>query len=555
MACSKICSGNLPELTDEIIQYFRNDFSTLHSCILVNRLWCRLAIPLLWEDPFSIPNQNYQFIKILLYNLNENDKTQLNENYRINNNNVFFSNALFNYSSFIKRLNTQTLRFSVENWVTNLANNFENFANLIYKLLVKTFIENEVNLYSFEVVLLTSRDQKYFNDILELILENSKFVYNIRNLVLHLSLLPGVINIIPFLNFLISNCSSISSVYFKISRNFTLSIEKYLSEIIISQHNLKKVSFEYNTSNLYNSLLLTLQNSNCSNTLNTIVFYCINFKNVITYLKEVFNNLNVLESIHIFYCLSLNSNFVQQIINTTKPFKLRSLFMDEILQIYSLQLLLQRFGNYLENFGFEFGDSEQKQQLLEILVKYCTNIRYFDLAGPHNININLAFSLIENNVQNLNYLFIEFDLDFDDCHLSDDIIDLSSTILRNLGQILPSKLEYLCLELNLNAGDLEIFLKNCQNTFIRKLLIKTIVLNEFEDILSYIKEYIMKEKRVEYLAYSEYGFSSIMDDLFSLKDEVNEFKLYNIKVRRYCDLYIRTYDFVNNYYSNSKKDM
>jgi hypothetical protein len=44
MTCSKIFSGDIPELTNEIIQYFRNDFSTLHSCILVNRLWCRLAI-------------------------------------------------------------------------------------------------------------------------------------------------------------------------------------------------------------------------------------------------------------------------------------------------------------------------------------------------------------------------------------------------------------------------------------------------------------------------------------------------------------------------------
>ena len=64
MACSKLFSGDLPELINEIIQYFHNDFSTLHSCILVNRLWCRLAIPLLWEDPFSIPTENYHFIKI-----------------------------------------------------------------------------------------------------------------------------------------------------------------------------------------------------------------------------------------------------------------------------------------------------------------------------------------------------------------------------------------------------------------------------------------------------------------------------------------------------------
>ena len=70
MSCSKIFLGDLPELIYKIIKNFQNDYSTLHSCVLVNRLWCRLAIPLLWENPFSIPTGNYNFIEIYLYNLN-----------------------------------------------------------------------------------------------------------------------------------------------------------------------------------------------------------------------------------------------------------------------------------------------------------------------------------------------------------------------------------------------------------------------------------------------------------------------------------------------------
>jgi hypothetical protein len=538
MACSKICLGKLLELTDEIIQYFRNDFSTLYSCILVNRLWCRLAIPLLWEDPFSVLTQNYHFIIILLNNLSEDDKTQLNKIYGINSN-VFSSNTLFNYPNFIKRLSTQKIKFSAENWAKDLENNFGTSANLVYRLLFKTFIENEVKLNSFEIVMLTNRDHKYFNGMLELILKNLNFIYNIKNLILHLNPLPGVLNNMPFLDFLISNCSTISSIYFKINRKSISPIEKYMSKIIVSQQNLKKISFEYNTLPLHNSILLTLKNSNCSNTLNTIIFYCTNFENIIPNLKEVFNNLNVIETIHILYCHSLNSNFVQQIINITKPFKLKSLFMDEILQIDSLELLLQKFGKYLENFGFGFEDNEyneSKQKLLELIIKCCTKIRYFDLAGPNNHDIiNLAFSLIKNNLQNINYLFIEFDND----NLY-EVVKLSSIILQNLGQILPFKLEYLCLELSFNTNDFELFLKNSQNTFIKKLLIRNTIQNEYVDILPYIKEYIMKKKRVEY-----FSLSNPYSDLFSLKYVVNEFKLYNIKVRKYVDLYIRTHDFVN----------
>jgi hypothetical protein len=63
-----------------------------------------------------------------------------------------------------------------------------------------------------------------------------------------------------------------------------------------------------------------------------------------------------------------------------------------------------------------------------------------------------------------------------------------------------------------------------------------------QDILPYIKEYIMKKKRIEYLAIVDsYYFESTSDndkELFSLKEEVEEFELYNIKIQRYNDLLI-----------------
>jgi hypothetical protein len=492
MACSKIFSGDLPELISEIIQYFQNDYKTLHSCSLVNRLWCHLAIPLLWEDPFSIPTRNYNCIKIYLYYLNEDSKEKFNV-YGIDDELLTSNNnsTLFNYPSFIKYLNIHNICHSIEKWAENnnysyTYNSCKELKKLVYRSLFKVFIENEGNLYSFKVLISSNSDYASFDDNM---------------------------------------------------------IELTLQNLINSQHNLEIISFEYKTT-LYNTFL-SLKNSNCSNTLNTIIFYFIDFKNIIHILQEVFDQLNVLKSIHIVYCYSLNSEFVQQIIKVIKPFKLKSLFMEEILQIESLQLLLQKFGDNLENFGLGFMSeeyNEPKRQLQKLIAKYCTKINYFDPGVPDDINI---YPLIKKHEQNINYLTIEVN-SFSDARKNKEI---SLTVLYNLGQVLPSKLEYLCLTLSFSANDLEIFLKNSQNTFIKKLLIGNLTLNEFENILLYIKKNIMKKERVKYLAILE-TCDGYEEQLFSLKDEVNEFKLHNIIVQIYYDLYITADDFVKNYINN-----
>ncbi|GES79352.1 hypothetical protein GLOIN_2v1776857 [Rhizophagus clarus] len=497
MACTKIFSGDLPEIINEIIQYFQNDFSTLHSCVLVNRLWCRLAIPLLWENPFSLKYpKNYHYIEVYLHNINEDDKTQLNE-YGINND-LFPSNTLFNYTSFIHHLDTYKISNSIEKWVsavkisTNFTvqnNNELNYKKLIYRLLFQIFIENKVKVYTFKVKVLSNEDFEYFNDTIELILQNSNFICDIRNLTLDFD--PTDDNITKFMIFLYSNCNSISSLYFLFPWYYYPITEKHLSQIIESQQNLKKISLCFNNIPLYHSLL-SLKNSNCINTLSTIIFYHVSFKNVII-LNEVFEQLNVLESIHILYCYSLDSNFIQQISNLTKPFKLRSLFMNEPLS-EPLQLLLQKSGDYLENFGFEPEYELSRQEILEI-IKYCsTKIKFLKFSGFNDEMIYKIFDIIEKVELSLNYLTIE---GYDD--------EPSSTVLQCLGQILPSKLEYLSLSL----------------------------------------------KRAGYLAFLDYFYIQTPiddDDLYSLKNEVKEFRLHNIIIQNYYDLNIEAREFINEMY-------
>ncbi|GBC28907.2 hypothetical protein GLOIN_2v1776126 [Rhizophagus irregularis DAOM 181602=DAOM 197198] len=444
MTCSKIFSGDLPEITYDIIKYFKDDISTLYSCVLVNRFWCRLAIPLLWNNPFSIPTRNCKFIETYLHHLNDDLKAKLNE-YKINDN-IFPPNTLFNYTIFLKQLHTRKVIFSIEKWSKDVkilkpkSRSISNFKRLVHMSLIQIFIENEVKLHTLDIQITNYNCyDSYIDDILDLMLENPNFFHKIKNL---------------------------------------------------------KVCFINSSYNDHNNL---------------------------------FEQLNGLESVHIIYCYSLCAGFIKQIIKLTKPFKVKSLYFGENFQIDEyIHLFLQKFGDYMENFGFRFGvDLLSEQQLLELITKYCKNIKFLDLIISENRIVYTLFNLIENINQNLKYLSITI---LNNSQASEH----SSIILRNLGQILPNKLEYLNLVLNINIDDFEIFLKNSQDTFIEKFLIDN---RGCRDVLSCAKEYIMKEKRVKYLAIRDYRNYNKMD-LYFLKEEKKEFELYDIEIQKYNDLVI-----------------
>ncbi|GET65222.1 hypothetical protein GLOIN_2v1782301 [Rhizophagus irregularis DAOM 181602=DAOM 197198] len=296
-----------------------------------------------------------------------------------------------------------------------------------------------------------------------------------------------------------------------------MSLFKLFIENEVNLHTLEiKVTDPYFHTCFYNILGLILQNPNFIHNIRNLKFYAIsnNIKNIliedrIIQIINLHQNLKtiLLESVHVVHCSSL-SDFIQQIITLTKPFKLKSLFINEILQIESsIQLLLQKSGDYLENFGYRFdldyNLSLKKQQLLELITKYCKNIKFLDLYGIDNLIIYPIINLIENVKQNLSYLSISTcnnnPLTWEDYFYSSyGDTECSSIILQNLGQTLPSKLEYLHLSLHhIKTSDFEIFLKNSQDTFIKKLLIYH---RESQDILPTVKEYIMKKERVKYLA-------------------------------------------------------
>ncbi|CAB5165745.1 unnamed protein product [Rhizophagus irregularis] len=430
MSCSKLFSGDLPELLNEIMKYL-NDISTLHSCVLVNRIWCRMAIPLLWEDPFSF--YDYSIIDYLLNNLSEEDKIKLKE-YEINSK-ILPLNTLFNYPSFIKKLNTKDMIYCIKKWVATsstlkndkqnliLRSNFLNSIRLIYKSLFKILIENQVKLHTFKIKIITGG---FFNSIIELILQNPNFIYNIKNFMI---------------------CISYRSI------NNLKNIETFLSLLSLNNNSFSTLYFQY----------------------------------------------------------------------------------DGTYHIDSMELLLKKSNDYLENFGFGL----ENRILIDLVKNHCKKIKFLEF--PEFDNIYLAFDLIENIGQNLNYLNICFHDSYNDYYDDEELIEFSSTILKDLGQILPLRLEYLYLYLyTITTSDFEIFLKNSQNTFIEKFLIinHTQTKDDDNNLTNLLDEYIVKKRRVRYLALKDH-------DMFYLEEKC---KLYGIIIKDYKQLFTSFYDYINEMY-------
>ncbi|CAG8434677.1 5888_t:CDS:2 [Funneliformis mosseae] len=44
----------------EILKYVEEDIKTVHSCVLINRMWCETSVPILWRNPWKV---NIPYIK------------------------------------------------------------------------------------------------------------------------------------------------------------------------------------------------------------------------------------------------------------------------------------------------------------------------------------------------------------------------------------------------------------------------------------------------------------------------------------------------------------
>ena len=94
---------------DEIFEHLEENRTTLHSCLLVNRLWCKISVRILWRNIWNFGQKRplrlaeTSILSILIACLPDESKELLHMN------KIFISTPtskppLFNYAAFCKVL-------------------------------------------------------------------------------------------------------------------------------------------------------------------------------------------------------------------------------------------------------------------------------------------------------------------------------------------------------------------------------------------------------------------------------------------------------------------
>ncbi|PKY19485.1 hypothetical protein RhiirB3_523551 [Rhizophagus irregularis] len=239
-------SSQLPtECLNNIFEYLEDDKTTLYSCLLVNRLYCKVAVEILWKDVWNFQNNNYEpktrlsIFNMLITFLTKESMERL-RNSGINFINFTEKHALFNYPSFCKVISYVKIKELI-NWAIVFKQiNILGVFNHGYHLLIQEILKMFMN----QVTSLKSLDYSFCID------SNVEFIYSPGTKICLKDLveLRCDTNISPeFFSQLSQICHHIQSliIFFLYSNKYhKINIPDGLTDLISSQNNLKSLELK-----------------------------------------------------------------------------------------------------------------------------------------------------------------------------------------------------------------------------------------------------------------------------------------------------------------------
>ncbi|CAI2174333.1 19040_t:CDS:2 [Funneliformis geosporum] len=114
----------IPECLARIFEYLRGERSSLHSCLLVNRSWCRIVVPILWREPFKLlkDKADASLLRTYFSCIEDQDQLQSMQDWMTFPSEVPLpQRATFDYPIFLRHLCCKTMFETIENWLLTTA--------------------------------------------------------------------------------------------------------------------------------------------------------------------------------------------------------------------------------------------------------------------------------------------------------------------------------------------------------------------------------------------------------------------------------------------------
>ncbi|GBB98782.1 hypothetical protein RclHR1_03320008 [Rhizophagus clarus] len=353
---------------NEIFEYLENDKASLHSCLLVNRLWCEVSVRILWRNSWNYNSFNY----ITLISCLSDESKEI-----LSNNGIIILNStskppMFDYASFCKVLSVDSVYYLIgvllkSNHIISSSNLYDNILNLSQELL-KLFMSQ-----------ITSLKELYF---LEVSNANLISYSGAKDCLSNISELHCNSNISPDFFYQLSQiCHNISTLNIMFIEDTSIG----LKELISVQRNLKHFGItQYDCKDL--SYIIPSLKENLSD--NTLIKLRLNTGTPLLFISN-FKNLQELE-----LSADFNDNFEKfdklQYINFPQLQILKIPYPGEFLIKF-----LEINGKYLKEIYISDSEGYSDNLLNLSIAKFCLNIRKLS-TGFKNDELETLESVFNN---------------------------------------------------------------------------------------------------------------------------------------------------------------
>jgi hypothetical protein len=360
-----------------ILEELQDDSNSLYSCLLVNRTWCEMTVPILWKNPSKqcrlTKNACEILYNVILLHLSE----ELKHNLRSQKIKLSMTKPLFNYISFWRYLDLYFLEYIMN--INFKISHKSNIGNEILKL----FVNSDMKFTSLSISNLTISPLYYISGAEHCFstLECFYCDYNINSDILEK---VAIINTsIKKLSFNMTN---------KAKNIYNTGIERLfgIERLIKSQKNLKEVNFILNNFFYmeYKSYHKTLEESliKCAD---TVQYLRIDWRPISKFLSYLVN----LVSLEINVSGVVNWSLFEKVSLPLLKF-LRTRYVPSKV----LASLIENTKGYLIEINILYHYIVDYGRLIQAIYQYCPNLSYLrlslfnaDILEFENLLINCEF--------------------------------------------------------------------------------------------------------------------------------------------------------------------